>query len=70
MIKKTHTGYVCLCHIHYHDLLNIYEPTTILGGNISVKAKRTLEMHYAAASGRQSFRFICCYFQAKYFKAI
>ena len=57
-------------YIRDRDLLNTDEPTTILGGNSSVDAKRTLEMHHAAASGRQSFRFLCCHFQAKYFKAI
>lgn len=31
MIKKTHTGYDRPGHIHYHDVLSIYEPTTILG---------------------------------------
>lgn len=31
MIKKTHTSYVCPGHIHYQHLLNIDEPTSILG---------------------------------------
>lgn len=70
MIKQTHTGQACPGHICDRDLLNTDEPATILGGNSSVDAKRTLEMHHTAASGRQSFRFLCFHFQAKYFKAI
>lgn len=55
---RKHAGPVCPCHVRYDDLLNTHEPTATLGRNSSRKARRTLDIHHVAASGRQSIRFI------------